>query len=221
MPPSDLATVSQFLVMPHYTLVLNRPYSTLTGLVAREQSLRLSHTHPLFRDDNQQFYGILEEAVLGTVYDATIKPFQRREYGCGSYLALIAEHAGRYKWIEIMHTHTYPLFRDDNEKFYGILEYAVRRTVYETTIKPFQRLADGCGSYLVREHATTLSPSQHKIRGTARCAPASWLWLFRPTSYCSCIPWRCAELLSTCLAESDARSMQGRNHDHLPASGRD
>ena len=121
------------VVMPHPTLVLNRPYSTLEGSVAGEQALQLSHTHPLFRCDNEQFYGILEEAV-GTVYEAKIMPFQRRAYGRGSYLVLIAQHTGRDKWIAILRT--------------------------------------------------------------------------------------AKELLSTCVAESDAHSMQGRNHDHLPASGR-
>ena len=53
------------------------------GSVAGKQALRLSHNHPLFRNDNEQFYGILEEAVRGTVYEATIKPFQRRADGCG------------------------------------------------------------------------------------------------------------------------------------------
>ena len=81
------------VVMPHPTLVLS-PYSTPVGSVAGEQALRLSHTHPLFRDDNEQFYWILEEAVCGTVYEATIKPFQRLADGRGSYLALIAQHAG-------------------------------------------------------------------------------------------------------------------------------
>ena len=65
---------------------------------------RISHTHPLFRDDNGQFYGMLEEAVRGTVYEATIKPFQRRADGRGSYLSLIAQHEGRDKWIAILRT---------------------------------------------------------------------------------------------------------------------
>ena len=92
------------VVMPHPTLVLNRPYSTLVGLVAGAQALRLSHTRPLFRDDNEQFYGILEEAVRRTVYEATIKPFQRLVDGCGSYLALIAPHTWQDKWIAILRT---------------------------------------------------------------------------------------------------------------------
>ena len=71
------------VVMPRPILVLNCPYSTLAGPVAGEQALRFSHTRPLFRDDNEQFYGILEEAVRGTVHVATIKPFQRRADGCG------------------------------------------------------------------------------------------------------------------------------------------
>ena len=43
----------------------------------------------------KKFYGILEEAVRRTVYKATIKPFQRLADGRGSYLALIAQHAGQ------------------------------------------------------------------------------------------------------------------------------
>ena len=90
--------------MLHPNIVLNFPYSTLAGSVAGEQAIRLSHTHPLFRYDNKKFYGILEEAVRGTVYEATIKPFQRRADGRSSYLALIAQHAGRDKWIAILCT---------------------------------------------------------------------------------------------------------------------
>ena len=71
-------------VIPHPTLVLNRPYSTLAGSVAGEQALRLSKNHPIFRDDIKQLYGILEEAVRGTIYEATIKPFQRWADGHGS-----------------------------------------------------------------------------------------------------------------------------------------
>ena len=90
--------------MPHPTLVLNRSYSNLVGSVAWEQALRLSHSHPLFRDDNKQFYVILEEAVNGLVYEAAIKPFQRRADGHSSCLALIAQHAGRDKLIAILRT---------------------------------------------------------------------------------------------------------------------
>ena len=90
--------------MPHPDLVVNCSQSSLAGSVAGEQALRLFHTHPLFRYDNEQFYRILEEAVRGTVYEATIKPFQRLADGHGSYLALIAQHVGRYKWIAILRT---------------------------------------------------------------------------------------------------------------------
>ena len=92
------------VVIPHITLVLNRPYSTLTWSVAGDQALRLSHNHPLFRDDNGQFYGMLEEAVRGTVYEATIKPLLRLSDGRSSYLALIAQHARRDKWLAILRT---------------------------------------------------------------------------------------------------------------------
>ena len=47
---SSLKYVIQYnggVVMPHPTLVLNRPYSTMAGSVAGEQDLQLSQTHPI------------------------------------------------------------------------------------------------------------------------------------------------------------------------------
>ena len=61
-------------IMPHPTLVLNRPYSALARSVAGEQALQLSLNNPLFRDDNEKFYRILEETFCGTVYEATMPP---------------------------------------------------------------------------------------------------------------------------------------------------
>ena len=64
--------------------------------------MRLSHTHPLYRDDNKTLFGVLEVALRGTVYEASIKPFQRKYDGREAYLALIAQHAGKDKWIKIL-----------------------------------------------------------------------------------------------------------------------
>ena len=58
--------------------------------------------HPLYRDKNKQFYGILEEATHGTTYEASIKHFHRAINGCGSYLAMIAQHTERDKWIIVL-----------------------------------------------------------------------------------------------------------------------
>ena len=64
--------------------------------------MHLSHSHQIYCNDNTTFYGILEEAVRGTLYEASIKPFQLTRYGMSSYLALMAQHAGKYKWVVIL-----------------------------------------------------------------------------------------------------------------------
>ena len=53
-------------------------------------------------DDNKQFYGLLEETTRSTTYKASIKPFYRASNGPGEYLAMIAQHVGREKWIIIL-----------------------------------------------------------------------------------------------------------------------
>ena len=38
----------------------------------------------------------------GPTYEYSIKSFQRTGNGCGAYKYLIAQHAGRYKWVKIL-----------------------------------------------------------------------------------------------------------------------
>ena len=84
------------------TLLANCPHSADAGSIQGEQARRLSHTHPLYRDDNKTLFGVLEVALRGTVYEASIKPFQRKAEGRKAYLALIAQHAGKDKWVKIL-----------------------------------------------------------------------------------------------------------------------
>ena len=63
---------------------------------------RLSHNYILLQNDITLFNGILEEAICGTIYETTIKTFQRTHDGCGDYKALMAQHAGKDKWIVVL-----------------------------------------------------------------------------------------------------------------------
>ena len=86
------------VAMPPPALAHQRPYSNAHGSVEAELIARLAHNHPLFRDDNQKVFHLLEEATRNTSYSATIKPFSRTKNGRDAYLALISQHAGQDKW---------------------------------------------------------------------------------------------------------------------------
>ena len=88
-------------------LMPNQPY-TVSGSIESDMTERLSHDHALFPMDNATLYAVLDEALRGTIYEASIKPFERRRDGRGAYLALIAQHAGKDKWLSII---------DDAEKY--------------------------------------------------------------------------------------------------------
>ena len=57
------------------SLEMNKPHSAETGSIQREMSMRIYHSHPLYHNDNNTFYSILEEAICVTLYEASIKPF--------------------------------------------------------------------------------------------------------------------------------------------------
>ena len=88
--------------------MLDHPYSADGGSIQGEQNLRLSINNSLYRDNNKSFFDILEVDLRGTNYEASLKPFQRTDNGCGAYTALIAHHAGKEKWFKILwYTKTY------------------------------------------------------------------------------------------------------------------
>ena len=48
--------------------------------------------------DNAKVYGLIEEAVRGTTYAASIKPYQKRRDGRAAFFALLKQLAGNDKW---------------------------------------------------------------------------------------------------------------------------
>ena len=90
------------VVAPLPPLMLDHPYSSAAGSIQGEQTLRLSLKHTLYRDDNKSFFDILEVALRGTNYEASINPFKRNGNGRGSYKSLIAQHAVKDKLVKIL-----------------------------------------------------------------------------------------------------------------------
>ena len=73
-------------------------YSNDAGSVLQELINRYSHTHPLYKSDNNKVYSLLEEATRGTVYAPTIKPYSRTKNGRLAWNAIISSHVGNDKW---------------------------------------------------------------------------------------------------------------------------
>ena len=79
-------------------LAAGEPYSLEHGSVKQEMVAHASHTHALFQEDNSDIYYKLEEAMRGTPYAASIKPFQRAKQGREAWLAITGQYAGKDKW---------------------------------------------------------------------------------------------------------------------------
>ena len=98
----------EYLMRPEVAVKMLRPplktncYHSEVGSIKDEQTLRLSHNHPLYNDDNKQLYDILETALRGATYDTSINSIKKKSNGRGAYLALICQHAGEDKWIKIL-----------------------------------------------------------------------------------------------------------------------
>ena len=95
-------------------LANHQPHSTEHGSVEAELVARASHTHALYRDDNDKVYHYLEEATRSTTYAASIKPYQRRKDGRGAWFAIKNQYAGNDKWEaeikkqeQLIHTRTW------------------------------------------------------------------------------------------------------------------
>ena len=69
-----------------------------SGSVVDELISRMSHTDPLYKNDNAMVYSLLEQATRGTIYAMTIKPYARKKNGRDAYLTLLSSHAGKDKW---------------------------------------------------------------------------------------------------------------------------
>ena len=79
-------------------LATHCPHSTLFGSISGDRVARLSHTDPLFREDDGMVFDHLEVGVRGTKFQNTIEPFKRLKQGRSAFLALKAQHAGRAMW---------------------------------------------------------------------------------------------------------------------------
>ena len=84
------------------SLEMNQPHLDEAVSIQEEMIMRLSHSHQLYRNNNNTFYIILEKAVRGTFYEASIKPLQGTRDVRVSYLTLIAHHEGKDKWVVII-----------------------------------------------------------------------------------------------------------------------
>ena len=58
-------------------LMPNQPHSELHGSVEAEMMAQASSNHVLYCDNNSTVYYLLEEALWGTTYAVSIKPYQR------------------------------------------------------------------------------------------------------------------------------------------------
>ena len=79
----------------------DEPFSEINGSVEGEMIARLSHTHPLFKSDNGQVFDVIEAALCGTSISPSIAQFRKTRNGCGAYLALVSQHAGRDVWDKL------------------------------------------------------------------------------------------------------------------------
>jgi hypothetical protein len=78
-------------------LMAGQPHSTEAGSVEMELTLRSSHVHPLFQEDNETVCHRLEEATRGTSYAASLKQYQRTKDDRGAFQAIISQYAGEDK----------------------------------------------------------------------------------------------------------------------------
>ena len=84
--------------MPAPTTVTGHSHALGKGSVETGQVMRLSHTHPLYSNNNANVYRKLEETTRGSTCEASIKPFALAQNGRGVYQFLMNQHAGKDKW---------------------------------------------------------------------------------------------------------------------------
>ena len=64
--------------------------------------IRASHTCPHFKEENVNLYYYIEGEIKTTSYYALINPCQKNNNGRDSFIALVAQYAGEYKWQIIL-----------------------------------------------------------------------------------------------------------------------
>ena len=72
--------IREVVDVPHVVpnLLTNKPYSEAHSSVVNKLIARASHTHDLINEDNGQLFTLIEVAVRGSQYAASISPFKSR-----------------------------------------------------------------------------------------------------------------------------------------------
>ena len=86
------------VLLPH-----SKPFGA-SGSVLDEIIACYSHTHPLFKSDNNKVYLMLEQATQTTIYASTVKAHSRTKNGRATWLSMISSHAGQHKWERLYKT---------------------------------------------------------------------------------------------------------------------
>ena len=71
-------------------------YGQSRSLISELESL-LSHSVPIFKNENSAVYAKIKEATRGISVESTIKYFSHRKDGHGAFQAMIRKHAGDVK----------------------------------------------------------------------------------------------------------------------------
>ena len=89
-------------------LATNQPHNEEYGSVESELVKLLSWDHPLFNNDNNNFFERMERALIGTPYASTIVRFFKGRDGNKAMEAIISQHAGKDLWEKrIKHSEDY------------------------------------------------------------------------------------------------------------------
>ena len=87
VPPGDLPEQAE-----------GKPHSVKNGSVKADLREFATHDSPMYREDKGRVYKFLEEALRGTAYVSSLKPFQRSKDGHEAHKAIISQYAGVDKW---------------------------------------------------------------------------------------------------------------------------
>ena len=79
-----------------------KAYGTAYETFQEELEARSTHGNEAYKEDNSRLYQIIQRAVAGTIHESSIKAFERRRDGRGSYLALKQQNGGASKWRSII-----------------------------------------------------------------------------------------------------------------------
>ena len=79
---------------PDLQLLPGKCYSTEHGLLQNELIARYSHANAYFDENNKMLYGLLQNALRGTMYSANITDFEKTKNGREAYFRLAQRFGG-------------------------------------------------------------------------------------------------------------------------------